>query len=337
MPDLPSFLRRLQPERVAVFRTLQLGDMLCAVPALRALRHALPNARLTLIGLPWARDFTRRFAHYVDGFFPFPGFPGLPEQVPDVRAWPAFLRKVQGSRFDLAIQMHGDGSMTDAIVRLLGARSCAGFAPGPTDDPLLLPYPREGSEVRRLLSLAEFLGAEVADERLEFPLDEADDAEWDGYPEVRSLPPGGYLCVHAGARANERRWPVEHFAVVADALAKDSGLPVVLSGSEQELPLTRQLAQAMQVPVVQAAAPVSFGALAALIGRSRLLVSNDTGTSHIAAALRVPSVVVFRASEMERWAPLDQQRHRAVWDPDGTRVDEVLRQARRLLRRPLTL
>jgi ADP-heptose:LPS heptosyltransferase len=85
---------------------------------------------------------------------------------------------------------------------------------------------------------------------------------------------------------------------------------------------------------VHAAVAVPVGALAALIAGSRLLVGNDTGASHLAAALRVPSVIVFRASDPERWAPQDRQRHRVVWDPDGQRPHEVLRQALALLSGP---
>jgi len=99
----------IAPRRVAILRALQLGDMLCAVPALRALRAVLPTSEFTLVGLPWASELRTRFPAYVDRHVALPGFPGLPELPADVRRLPEFLRELQGAQFDLAIQLHGSG------------------------------------------------------------------------------------------------------------------------------------------------------------------------------------------------------------------------------------
>jgi ADP-heptose:LPS heptosyltransferase len=69
---MTALLQRLRPARIVVFRALQLGDMLCAVPALRALRAAVPNARITLVGLPWATEYVQRY----------PGLPGRLHPLP---------------------------------------------------------------------------------------------------------------------------------------------------------------------------------------------------------------------------------------------------------------
>lgn len=345
-----ALLRSFRPRSIVVLRALQLGDMLCAVPALRALRHACPHASITLVGLPWAHSLRDRLSHYLDDFMAFPGFPGFPEQPANPPAFARFVIDARSRGFDLAVQMHGDGRVSNRVARLLGARRVCGFgaadegqaAPGGSGGKVgdqargkdaWLRYPDEGHELRRLLALTRFLGCEERDESLEFPLLPADHEELRDSGLARGLEPGRYLCVHPGARAADRRWPVEHFAAVADALHEACGLPIVVTGSEHERELSAALRARMRAPAIDAAAPISIGALATLLADARLLVSNDTGVSHLACALRVPSVIVFSASDPARWAPLDTELHRAVLAVDGEGPRAVIAQAQALMRR----
>src|SRR5688572_4057147 len=94
-------LERLAPRKLLVFRALRLGDLLCAVPALRALRARLPQAEIALVGLPSARGFAERFAHYIDRFLEFSGHPALPELRCSEAALERFLADVRRERADL--------------------------------------------------------------------------------------------------------------------------------------------------------------------------------------------------------------------------------------------
>jgi ADP-heptose:LPS heptosyltransferase len=327
-------LHRLEVESVLVFRALHLGDMLCAVPALRALRASLPKARITLVGLPWARQFARRFNSYIDDFVAFPGHPLLPEQAVRHEELTPFYVGLCARRCTLALQLHGNGAVSNDIVAGFGAGTVAGFCGGEavaTERTVLFPYPEVGAESDRLLRLVERLGASAVGDYLEFPLAQDDRKELEASGVAAGLAPGSYICVHPGARKRDKCWPAQRFAEIADHLAAEFGVGVVLTGSADEADLAEEVASHMQARAVNAAAPISIGAMAALMKNARLLVCNDTGVSHIAAGLRLKSVVIFSKADIARWAPLDRDKHRCIWDPDAQRMAAVLQHARALL------
>jgi len=296
--------------KIAVFRALQLGDLLCIVPALRALDAAYPDAGIALIGLPWAAQFAKRFRRYLDGFMEFPGFPGMPERSADLSALPAFFRGMEKEGFDLVLQMHGDGRFTNPLVALMGAKRTAGFhVPGrfcPDRDAYLDWRPHE-PEVLRYLRLLASIGVPSRGSHLEFPLGEED---WVEARRLR-LPERGYVVIHPGAQLPSRRWPAERFAEVADELSMD-GLQIVLTGIAAERDIVDRVKANMRQPVVDLCGRTSLGGMAAVIARARLLIANDTGVSHIAAAMRTPSVIVACGSDTQRWSPLNSELHRVL-------------------------
>lgn len=328
------FLQRHDIRHVIVFRALQLGDMLCAVPALRALRAALPDAGIVLTGLPWAAQFAQRFDAYLNEFIPFPGHPLLPEQAVRHDALTGYYAAICERGFDLALQLHGSGDVTNHVVAGFGAKTMAGFTRGEasqSDRTLFVPYPENGAEPERLLALPDRLGAPITGAQLEFPLRREDIDELEASKLAPDLEPGNYICIHPGARKRDKCWPPERFAEVADQLKDEFGFDTVLTGSADEAPLARAVAEHMRTPAIEAAAPISIGAMAALMSRSRLLICNDTGVSHIAAGLGLNSVVVFSKADIARWAPADRLRHRCIWDPAAERAAVVLQHARALL------
>lgn len=311
MAPAPPVLDPADVRRIVVFRALVLGDLLCAVPALRALRCAYPAAEITLVSLPWAAELAQRLS-VVDRFVAFPGFPGLPERAPDLAALPPFLETMQHAAFDLALQLHGSGQVVNPLVAAFGARHTAGFVvPGQyaPDPPLFTPWPQDGHEIERLLRLTDHLGLPRRGLDLEFPLTAAERAWRDEH-----LPPDAYACVHPGAQLPSRRWPVDRFARVADALAR-AGLRVVVTGTASEAPLAAEMARRMDRLPLDLTGRTTLWQLGAVVERAALVVANDTGISHVAAALGTPSVIVSCGADPARWAPLDRARHQVLAAP----------------------
>ncbi|MES2742045.1 MAG: glycosyltransferase family 9 protein [Pseudomonadota bacterium] len=319
---------------IAVFRALGPGELLCVVPALRALRRAAPSAVISLIGLPSAEPFLARFPHYLDDHVAFPGFPGLSDSVPQIGLLPRFLNTVQRRAYDLVLQWHGSGSLSNAITGALGARRQAGyFLPGEyCPDPLsFAPWVEREQETMRYLRLCRWLGAEAADGAMEFPVHAEDEQRLSLALSAAGTPlsPGAYVCIDAGARLASRRWPAARFAELAEALLAQ-GWQVVWMGADgatvdwphaardqgRARPgppgLARPgLARPGPAPLVLPA--LDLGATAALLRGARALVCNDGDASQLAAALGTPSVVVCCGADPQRWAPLDRQRHRMVY------------------------
>lgn len=299
-------------KKIGIFRALQLGDMLCTIPAIRSLRVAYPEAEIILLGLPWAKTFVNRFADYFDGFIHFPGYPGLPEQSFNPQSFAHFLIGIQAEEFDLIIQMQGNGSVVNSMVQLLGAKQTAGFKTAghyAPDNDLFMPYPEHFHEIERHLLLTEYLGMTAQGTHLEFPLTERDyDELYKALPELES---GKYVCIHPGSRGAWRQWPVEHFAALGD-LCAEQDYTVVVTGTMDELPIVESVIKNMKYKPVNAAGKTSLGAIGALIKHSALLVSNCTGVSHISAAFKTPSIVISMDGEPERWGPLDKAIHRTV-------------------------
>lgn len=302
------------PRRIAIFRALQLGDMLCSVPALRALRHAWPAARISLIGLPWAARFVERYASLIDELIVFPGAIGFPEQEETDAALPRFFAAMRERRFDLALQMHGSGGPANDIVRGFGAVASAGFhQPQETPEPGFIPWPDDLPEPHRYLALMRALGIEAHDDSLWFPLTPHDRCEYAALETRHGIEPERLIVLHPGAQLPSRRWPPERFAEVADTLSSH-GWQIAITGTSNEAAITAAVLGAMTAPALHLTGSTTLGGLAALVARARLVVCNDTGISHVAAAMRTPSTVIASGSDTRRWAPLDRSRHHVLAD-----------------------
>lgn len=298
-------------KKIAVFRSLQLGDMLCSVPAFRALRKAYPAAKITLLGLPWAQNFVQRFHEYFDDFIHFPGYPDLPEQEFNEEEYGKFLQQMRRENFDLLLQMQGNGTVVNPLMFTWGSKKVAGFYNEKSfvDSPLFMPYPENISEVRRHLNLMQHLGIPAVGEQLEFPITNEDKKEFEEL--LVPVFPGSYIVIHAGSRGRARQWPPKFFAMIADYCI-EKGFTVVITGTKDETDITAELIKCMHHTPIDLTGQTTLGSVAVLIKEAFAIVCNCTGVSHVADALRTPSVVISMDGEPHRWAPHDSELHRVI-------------------------
>ncbi|MFD1720274.1 glycosyltransferase family 9 protein [Amnibacterium endophyticum] len=270
---MPPVEQDVRPVAVA-FRALQLGDLLVAVPALAAMRRALPQHRIVLATSGWLAPVARLV-------------PAVDELLP-VAALGDPLPFAPGE-VDVAVNLHGGGPESAGVIDALGARRTVRHAiragePGP-------PWREATHERVRWVRLVESAGmpGDPADVRID-------------RPPVPSPAPAA-VVVHVGAAYPSREWPAERFAAVARELDGRVGR-VVLSGSAGERPRALAVAALAGLPEDRVlAGRTDLDVFVALIADAALVVSADTGAAHLASAYGTPSVVLFGPVGPERWGP----------------------------------
>jgi ADP-heptose:LPS heptosyltransferase len=226
--------------------------------------------------------------------------------------------------------MHGNGVIANPLVELFGAKLEAGFYKQGQYQPnhnYFIEYPSQLPEVLRHLELMQHLGLKVDDRQMEFPLIEEDYLDLE--KANLGLEPGKYICIHPGSRGEERRWSPEYFAALADYCI-EKGFKVVVTGTKDEAAIVQNVISLMKYQPINAAGKTSLGAVGVLIKNAFALISNCTGVSHIAAALKTRSIVISLDGEPERWTPLNKELHTTI---DWTKTQDfnaVLKVAERL-------
>lgn len=291
--------------RILAIRLDNLGDVLMTTPALRALRAAVPGRHVTLL--------TSSSAAVLAGHLPVAdavwGYDapwvkhGLP--APDVAVDLGMIEQLRRGRFDAAVifTVYSQSALPAALMcRLAGIPLCLAHC---RENPYQLlsdhvtesePHQRVRHEVARQLDLVATVGAVPQDTSLAFDVRALDRqmlrARLRHVSGSQQRDIGRWLMVHPGATAASRRWPPERFGAVAARLAPEfDGIAVTGSATEQVLVDTVcAYAGPKAVPLAGA---LTLGELGALIEQADLLVANNSGPVHLAAALGTPVVDLY--------------------------------------------
>ncbi len=317
--------------KIAVFRALQLGDILCSIPAIRVAKKNFPHAQIYVLGLKHMKSLVLRYP-FVDAFVHFPGYPGLPEQVVTVDEVELFVQHMCEMQFDLLIQMHGNGTVVNDLLYRCEASRLVGYCPdqlGSNADWMV--YPDGIHEVARHLALTKYLGLSVSPEdyEMDFPLYAEDRENFRALKESYGL--HRYAVVHVGSRSALRQWPLSHFLVLAEHLMQQ-GLQLVLTGTEEERSRVNEMQRMIGRKVISLVSKTGLGELGCLLQEAEILVCNCTGISHMAAALKTKSIVISLDGEPERWGPMNHNLHYTYNGTQELNLSQIRQDMDRLLR-----
>jgi lipopolysaccharide heptosyltransferase II len=288
-----------QVQRLLAVRVDNLGDVLMTTPALAAAAASVPGVEITLLGgagaaalaphLPMVRDV-------------------ITARVPWVRHEDdrgpgddmALIAQLAAGRFDAAVifTVCTQSALPAALLcRLAGIplrlaqvrenpyQLLSDWVPEPDLD-----VANARHEVQRQLDLVARIGWRSGDERLRFALRD-DDVERIERRFAADASP--LVVVHVGASAPSRRWPAECFGRAAEAIAQASGAHIVFTGSAAEALLVDTARAVMRQRATSLAGQLTLGELGALIARADLVLTNNSGPAHLAAALGTPVVDLY--------------------------------------------
>jgi lipopolysaccharide heptosyltransferase II len=284
---------------ILAVRLDNLGDVLMTTPALRALGQ--PGRRITLLASPAGAAVVPHVPE-IDRVIPaaMPWLPCAPSDPDTLMDMAAALR---AEEFDAAVifTVYSQNPLPAAFLCWLAGiplrlAHCRENPYHLLSDWIPDPEPQEvvRHEVRRQLDLVAAVGCATDNERLSFRICPEDAVR--AVAKLRAAgvdPERRWIVVHPGASAPSRRYPAEHFAAVADQLAESPDLQLVFTGDAGDGPLIDAIMARTRSPAVSLAGMLGLGELGAVLAPAALLIANNTGPVHLAAALGTPVVDIY--------------------------------------------
>lgn len=277
--------------RILVVSSTAIGDTLLSTPAIRAVRQEYPHARIIAHFNVKNRELFENNPH-IDGIIPYHG------------GYRRFFRTVlefRRHRFDLALIFHGNEPQATPMAYLSGAPFIMKI-PMPKQYGFLLsnrtncfsdPWSHHAIEVR--LKTAELARCMSQDRRMVLIVDDEDRRWASAFLSASGVRPGDVVIgFQTGAATPQKTWPERSFIELGKRLlAMDGHIRIILTGSAGERPACEKMAREIGEGALSVAGIPTLKQLGALVEALTLLVTNDTGTMHIAVALQTPTVSLF--------------------------------------------
>lgn len=291
-----------------------IGDVLMTTPAIRALKTAHPGRRITLLTSPSGAGIARLIPELEDVIVY--DAPWMKATAPRQNSQPELemAARLRQQQFDGAVifTVFSQNPLPAAFLCYLAdiplrLAHCHENPYQLLTDWVLDPEPGLGirHEVRRQLDLVATIGCTIADERMSLQVNDRDRLQvlnllqQQGIDQTRP-----WAVIHPGATALSRRYPPESFAEVARRLVLDANFQVIFTGVEAERELIEGIQAQMEVESQAFIDCLSLGEMASLVAIAPLLISNNTGPVHLAAAVGTPVVDLYALTNPQHtpWA-----------------------------------
>jgi heptosyltransferase-2 len=293
-------------KKILVVRLDRLGDVVLSTPALKAIRQAYPDSRISLMVRPYVKDAVE-------------GNPYIDEVILYDKSGPIggfensikLIRRLKAERFDLAVILHPT-ARTHWVVFLAGIPKRLGFDRKmgvlltdrvPDKKHLGLRH-----EIDYTLGLLKYIGVKTAGRGMHIPLNGASEEKIDSVFSRAGLGKSDKIVtIHPGASCPSKKWPAERFAEAAGRIASECGARIAVITGPADREIGRKVASLIRAGCVDLSGDTTVADVASVLRRSALFISNDSGPVHMACAVGTPVIAIFGRSDRglspRRWGP----------------------------------
>lgn len=317
-------------KNILIIKPSSLGDIVLALPALSALRKSFPDAKISWLIRP---EFAPLLENHPDlneiiifdrkllgKFFCPAGF----------KAVLSLIKKLRSAKFDAVFDLQGL-LRTALLSRLTACKNRFGMADAREFAHLLYTHkiPQDNQSILSAVRVADHLvdfylkivkaaGCFDTEPFFNLPIDLFAKQSVQRLLDTHKIQPKNYAVLVTTSARSGKCWPIENFAAIAEKLYAQFNLPSIATGLASEKDYIDRLSHLSKTPVIKLAGSLSLKQLVALLASAKIVLSNDTGPGHIAAALNTPTVIIFGYSNPARVAPYNRPNSFVAID-DGSR------------------
>ena len=295
-------------KNILIIKPSSLGDIVLALPALTALRKNFPEAKISWLIRPEFAPLIENHPHLTETILFDRRFLGQAWYRPRALAsLLSLIRRLRHSKFDTVIDLQGL-FRTASLAWLSGCKKRLGMA-GARELAHIF-YTHKVAQDRDCIHIVDYYlkivrttGVFETQAPFLLPVDSAAADAVNRLLITKGIEPNNYAVFVPTSAHRDKCWPVERFAALADKISSQFHLSIIATGAASEKSTIERLRNLANVSIANFADATSLSELVALLKAARLVVSNDTGPGHIAAAEGTPLVLIFGRSNPARIAP----------------------------------